>query len=576
VIDSSRLSTAYRHVRDTLLARRHVDGYWVGELSSSALSTATAIVALKLLNLRRDLVASGLKWLADHQNSDGGWGDTTLSVSNVSTTMLGRSAMRVCDPEGDHQATFLKAERWLFERYGNTPEALAEAVRARYGNDRTFAVPILTMTALAGLCPWREVPRLPFELACLPQSWYRFARLPVVSYALPALIAIGQCAHHHRGTWNPVANLLRAASRTRSLKVLERIQPSNGGFLEATPLTSFVVMSLASIGLNPTNNDVVRRGAGFIVDSARPDGSWPIDTNLSVWVTTLAVNALAAADDLSSLDQHEELIAWLLARQMTTRHPYTGSPPGGWGWSHLPGSVPDCDDTPGAVLALRNFRADAGPPVASAVRWIRGLQNRDGGFPTFCRGWGALPFDRSGSDLTAHALRAIGEPDSRALAYLARHQRADGSWLPLWFGNQHAPDDINPVYGTSRVLAAYRDLNLGDTEPARRGVDFLLSVHNADGGWGGAAGIGSSTEETALATEVLLSFGEAPRQAALKGAEWLVERVEAGTIDQPAPIGFYFAKLWYFEKLYPLIFATAALGRAKQVVHNTKLTNAPG
>ena len=93
-----------------------------------------------------------------------------------------------------------RCENWLAERYGKTSEELAEAVRQRYGKDRTFAVPILTMCAMAGLVPWSEVPRLPFELACLPQSWYRFARLPVVSYALPALIAIGQVRHHHRPT----------------------------------------------------------------------------------------------------------------------------------------------------------------------------------------------------------------------------------------------------------------------------------------------------------------------------------------------------------------------------------------
>ncbi len=36
---------------------------------------------------------------------------------------------------------------------------------------------------------------------------------------------------------------------------------------------------------------------------------------------------------------------------------------------------------------------------------------------------------------------------------------------------------------------------------------------------------------------------------------------EAGTWKKPTPIGFYFAKLWYFEKLYPMIFTVAALGR---------------
>jgi squalene-hopene/tetraprenyl-beta-curcumene cyclase len=41
-----------------------------------------------------------------------------------------------------------------------------------------------------------------------------------------------------------------------------------------------------------------------------------------------------------------------------------------------------------------------------------------------------------------------------------------------------------------------------------------------------------------------------------------VEAVESGRFREPSPIGFYFAKLWYFEKLYPLIFTVAALGRA--------------
>ena len=197
--------------------------------------------------------------------------------------------------------------------------------------------------------------------------------------------------------------------------------------------------------------------------------------------------------------------------------------------------------------------------------WMAALQNRDGGWPTFCRGWGKLPFDRSGSDLTAHVLRTKpGDAftNELGLLYLRRQQRPDGSWLPLWFGNQHAPDDINPVYGTARVLAAYRELNRADTEEARRGVEFLLEVQNADGGWGGAKGTPSSVEETALAVEVLIDLAT-PRAAAVeRGLEYLMRRVEDGSFIEPSPIGFYFAKLWYFEKLYPIIFTVAALGRA--------------
>ena len=48
-----------------------------------------------------------------------------------------------------------------------------------------------------------------------------------------------------------------------------------------------------------------------------------------------------------------------------------------------------------------------------------------------------------------------------------------------------------------------------------------------------------------------------------KGLTWLVHKVESGGLFDPAPIGFYFAKLWYYEKLYPIIFTVAALGRAR-------------
>jgi squalene-hopene/tetraprenyl-beta-curcumene cyclase len=279
----------------------------------------------------------------------------------------------------------------------------------------------------------------------------------------------------------------------------------------------------------------------------------------------------------------------------------------------LSGGVPDADDTAGAALALarllmtaeerlereralrafdmeefgRNTRAEDG------ARWLVDLQNADGGWPTFCRGWGHLPFDRSGCDLAAHAMRAIacwlermwharyradrvfrkmgkGPPLIKrrfkaidaGFEYLARHQRADGSWVPLWFGNQFAPNDENPTYGTARVLAAYRDLDKMNIEPARRGVAWLLSAQNTDGGWGGAVGVPSSIEETAIAVEVLVDAGPDAEAAVQRGLVWLVGRVEAGGLNDPTPIGFYFAKLWYFEKLYPIIFTVAALGRA--------------
>lgn len=322
---------------------------------------------------------------------------------------------------------------------------------------------------------------------------------------------------------------------------------------------------------------MARKGVEFLTNSVRPDGSWPIDTNLATWVTTLSINALAAAGELDSLDRKEALRDWLLKQQFRERHPYTGADPGGWGWTDLPGSVPDADDTAGAILALRHL-TDQGAntdAIDDGLWWLEYLQNADGGWPTFCRGWGNLPFDRSGADLTAHALRSIqADRDftpgfvkaahiKKGLAYLERQQRPDGSWLPLWFGNQHAADDENPTYGTARVLAAYRDLDMMNTAPAQRGIAWVLTAQNVDGGWGAGTGTPSSIEETALAVDVLL---DVPQPVAVnKGLAWLVEQVEQGGLRNPAPIGFYFGKLWYFEKLYPIIFTVAALGRARKV-----------
>jgi squalene-hopene/tetraprenyl-beta-curcumene cyclase len=577
----SRLDAALATVTQALLAELGPQGHWSGELSSSALSTATAVVALSAVDREQHnaLIAGGLRWLARHQNSDGGWGDTVRSRSNISTSALCWAVLRGA-PNGEALTGHItNSEAWLTQAAGSMEE-LVPAIERRYGKDRTFSVPILMHLAICGQVSWEQIPALPFELAALPHQLFGALQLPVVSYALPALIAIGQAIYHHAPPRNALLNAIRGRARARTLRVLESIQPQNGGFLEATPLTSFVTMALASSGL--AQHPVAQRGVEFLRASVHADGSWPIDTNLATWVTTLAIKALAHQPEALLPEQRATLREWLLGQQYRIEHPYTHAAPGGWAWTDLPGGVPDADDTPGALLALLHLGiVDARMQEAGrwGVRWLLGLQNRDGGIPTFCRGWGALPFDRSSPDLTAHTLRAwtawlpqLDDPlkqrtlaaIDRAIRFLDTHQRADGSWLPLWFGNEHAPDDENPLYGTAKVVIALRDLeNRNFVLPEgmlARALKWLVDRQDGSGGWSGAHHGPISVEETALAVEALA--GTEHVAAVDRGAAWLLERVESGTWREPAPIGFYFAKLWYFERLYPMIWTAGALGRA--------------
>jgi len=623
-LDREQLRQALARATGKLLASRVPAGHWEGELSSSALSTATAVLALAvvlregegrldqaLLATCRRMAARGTGWLVEHRNPDGGFGDTVGSPSNLSTTVLGWAALTAVQRTSEKEMAATRG--WLSQKSGSLDaDALAAAITARYGDDRTFSAPILTACTLAGAfgsdtAAWTRVPQLPFELAVCPPQWFKWLRLPVVSYALPALIAIGQVRHRFRPARNPLLRLIRSLARRRSLELLQKIQPASGGYLEAVPLTSFVVMSLAASG--QVEHPVVLQGIDFLAGTARSDGAWPIDTNLATWVTTQSLAALAAGGDLEShlgADQRRNVLRWLLDQQYRSLHPFTHADPGGWAWTDLPGGVPDADDTAGALLALSHLGpidAESSRAAGAGVEWLLDLQNTDGGIPTFCRGWGRLPFDRSSPDLTAHALLAwsswrkhvpgglqsrLEQAERRAAEYLVRSQRADGAWVPLWFGNQSAPGEENPTYGTARVVLALnrlaRDGDVEVEDMRGRGVHWLLAAQNTNGGWGGAEGVDPTIEETALAVQALADAlvvaspargltGTSLESAVCKGANWLVSATRGGRDFQPSPIGLYFSKLWYYERQYPVIFSVAALGRAASTAYRCTLSS---
>ena len=157
----------------------------------------------------------------------------------------------------------------------------------------------------------------------------------------------------------------------------------------------------------------------------------------------------------------------------------------------------------------------------------------------------------------------------------------------MWFGNEAQPDETNPVVGTAQVLTACAELERLDSDMARRAANWLLTAQHAGGGWGpprvpldysgtyrrrhphlarerragqmlhrrgNVAGRGRAPAAGATPTSVYA-------QAVSKGLTWLADAVEQDRHRRPAVIGCCFPRLWYHERLYPLLFAAGALSR---------------
>ncbi len=551
---------------ERLLEKRPAEGgIWRGALSSSAISTSVAVFALYLTDREKyaPYIQRGADWLSGTMRPDGSWGDSVESPSNMTATLLSYAALSAVS-EAPQQA-----QAYLTEKFGGlTDRQMVKGVLDYYGKDLTFSAPILVMCALAGvIAGWEKIPQLPFEVSVLPQKLFRFFRLPVVSYAIPALIAVGILRYKKgkKGLLSP----LRKAFIPPSLRVLEKLQPHHGGFLEAAPLTAFVAMCMSGAGYR--EHVATQRSVAFLTDTVREDGSWPIDTDLACWVTVLSVRALG--DDIKD---KAALAGKLKQQAFSHRHPFTGAKEGGWGWTDLPGAVPDADDTSGALVALHILSDGAySPEVGKGIEWLLALQNSDGGMPTFCKGWGKLPFDRSSPDISAHAIlafqywqealpnklqEACKRSSAHMLKWMQRVQAADGSWTPLWFGDQDAKDERSPLYGTAMAV----EYLAGSDKPAaremaRKGLAYILSVQNADGGWGGAKGVPSKVTLTARALSALASYPGTETTILEKAFDYLYRKYESGELYRREPIGLYFSRLWYSEELYNLTFVLNAL-----------------
>ena len=550
-----------KNLKDYLLNMREADGFFGSGLSDSPISTAIACVALKIADHQKytSQIKAADAWLEANCDGDGLYGDTIESPPNLTATYLAVMAL----------PTATRAKAYLESQFGSFAfDDVKRGLLAEYGKDLTFSVPLLALATASGFfkdteAAWHGMPRFPFEAAVLPEGMFKYMNLPVVSYAIPALICVGLAQLNH--TKEGFIKSLRSLAVKKALRVLEAKQPEDGGFLEAAPLTGFCAICLYAAGMQ--THPVTQKALQFLIDTQRENGAWPIDRDLRQWVTTLALTIL-----VPDFSEEEKAFYRKALSQSQTKitHPFTRSMPGGWAWTTYSGGVPDADDTPSALIALHALGEGVTPTVINGIKWLLDLQNRDGGIPTFCRGWGKLPFDRSCPDLSAHTFRAISlylndlPDDLRSRANKAQHsilrflettQNPDGSFTPLWFGDQLAADKTAPVYGSAVVLEHL----VGIDKPfLRKTLEYLLKMQHETGGWGGTDGKTDYVIVTARCVAALKPYPEAAKAVA-HGLEFLRPYAAAPQTAPLEPIGLYFAHLWYSEKLYAPIFLAKAV-----------------
>src|SRR6266568_1175715 len=446
---------------------------------------------------------------------------------------------------------------------------------------------------------------------------------------------------------------VRAAAIRRCAEWIIARQEADGCWGGIQPPWVYSLMALNLLGYR-LDHPVMRRGlAGldrFTITEDTPEG--PVRRieacQSPVWDTVLSMIAL---EDAGVPADHPALVRaaqWVVAEEVPgpgdwqVRRPHLA--PGGWAFEFDNDGYPDIDDTAVAVLALRRAALpddgplhdrDAAPApnpalhdpgdfsgiitekspgswksvaLERALRWIEGMQSRDGGWGSFdadntrqlCT---KLPFcdfgaviDPPSADVTAHVVEALSarglgasKAARRGVAWLLRAQEPDGSWYGRWGANY--------VYGTGAVVPALIAAGVRPGKPAiRRAVEWLVSHQNADGGWGedlrsyddpGFAGKGESTaSQTAWALIGLLSVGgpvggtvggtvagtvtsavtsTADREAGAieAGVRWLIDhQTAAGTWDEPQYTGTGFPGDFYLNyHLYRLMFPVSALGR---------------
>jgi len=347
--------------------------------------------------------------------------------------------------------------------------------------------------------------------------------------------------------------------------------------------------------------------AGLVIESADSIRLQPCKS--PVWDTAITLRALESGGSALRPDAVRRGVDWLISQEVRRAGDWADTvdaEPAGWCFEYANEFYPDVDDT---IMVLMAFAEHTAPQVRTAAdrqealqqvaaldriaaasdraeRWVLAMQNRDGGWGAFDRDNDReflchVPFadhnamiDPSTPDLAGRVLemlalrgRRVGDAAvDRAVAYIRKHQEADGSWFGRW--------GVNYIYGTWQVLVGLTAVGVPHDDPAiAAGAKWLLQYQQENGGWGESPasydtpalhGVGPHTaSQTAWALLGLMAAGKTRHPAVARGIDYLLHTQQAdGSWAETEYTGTGFPCVFYLRyHYYPIYFPLLALAQ---------------
>jgi squalene-hopene/tetraprenyl-beta-curcumene cyclase len=604
-----------------LLAYQRADGHFLFELEADATVPAEYVLLRHYLGEPVDaaLEAGIAAYLRRIQGAHGGWPLFADGAFDMSGTVKAYFALKMIgdSPQADHMRRAREAVR--LRGGAERSNVFTRCLLALYGIVPWRAVPVMPVEIML-LPNW-----FPFHLDKI-SYWSRTVIVPLLVLMAkkprarnPKEISVAELflepprqlgptpkAPQQKASWfwffRVVDDVLRAAElwfpqrlHARAIDravawVDERLNGEDGlGAIFPAMANSVMMYDALGVLAEDPRRAIARQSIDKLI-AVHDEETYCQPCVSPIWDTGLACHALLEVGGERAVAEAKRGLDWLVPKQiLDLRGDWIAQRPnvrpGGWAFQYANAHYPDVDDTAVVAMAFDRMQETGHGDYAGAIdrarEWIVGMQSVNGG-------WGAfdadneyyylnnIPFADHGAlldppteDVSARCLSMLAQlgytksaSAERALAYLRRTQRPDGSWHGRW--------GINYIYGTWSVLSALNAAGVAPEAPEMsRAVEWLAAIQNADGGWGedgssykldyhGYEAAPSTASQTAWAVLGLIAAGALEHPAVARGVKYLAgSQGDDGFWNEPRYTATGFPRVFYlryhgYAKYFPL------------------------